>query len=138
MFVGDLAQLAVSSAQRADDCIVDAVGPESFAFEELVELIAASLGVRLRLLHVSPGAALRMLRVLGPIVGDVILTREEIEGLMANLLVSNQPATGATRFTEWLASNAALLGKRYASELQRHYLNVLPVLPGAALPGVAR
>jgi NADH dehydrogenase len=59
--------------------------------------------------------------VLGPIVGDVILTREEIEGLMANLLVSNQPATGDTRLTEWMARNSPVLGNRYASELQKHY-----------------
>jgi hypothetical protein len=62
-----------------------------------------------------------MLRLVGSMVGDVVLTREEIEGLMADLLVSKQPATGRTRFSEWLAKNAAALGTRYASELQRHY-----------------
>jgi NADH dehydrogenase len=62
-----------------------------------------------------------MLRCVGPIVGDVILTREEIEGLMADLLVSRQPATGQTKFSSWLTKNANALGTRYASELQRHY-----------------
>jgi NADH dehydrogenase len=51
----------------------------------------------------------------------VVLTREEIEGLMANLLVSTLPPTGQARFTAWLAQNAGILGKQYASELQRHY-----------------
>jgi NADH dehydrogenase len=121
MFVEDLAQLAVASAQQADNRVLDAVGPEIFTFEELVQTIAASVGARLRLMRVSPRAALGMLRVIGPIVGDVILTREEIEGLMANLLVSNQPATGGTRFTEWVARNSAVLGNRYACEIRRHY-----------------
>jgi NADH dehydrogenase len=62
-----------------------------------------------------------MLRLLGPIMGDVILTPEEICGLMENLLVSKRPATGTTRFSEWLARNSTLLGKRYASEIRRHY-----------------
>jgi NADH dehydrogenase len=62
-----------------------------------------------------------MLRIVGPVAGDIVLTREEIEGLMANLLVSKHPATGHTRFSEWLALNASVLGKRYTSELKRHY-----------------
>jgi hypothetical protein len=51
----------------------------------------------------------------------VVLTREEIEGLMADLLLSKQPATGRTRFSAWLAENAIVLGSRYVSELRRHY-----------------
>ena len=62
-----------------------------------------------------------MLRLVEPIVGDIILTREEIEGLMANLLVSKEPATGHTRFSEWLTQNASILGTKYASEIARHY-----------------
>jgi NADH dehydrogenase len=62
-----------------------------------------------------------MLRLINPIVGDVILTREEIEGLMGNLLVSKESATGQTRFSDWITNNAALLGIRYSSEVKRHY-----------------
>jgi uncharacterized protein YbjT (DUF2867 family) len=138
MFVEDLAQLAIAGAQQMDNRVLDAVGPEIFTFEELVKKIAAAMEATPRLMHVSPGAALGMLRVLGPIVGDVILTREEIEGLMANLLVSNQPATGRTRFTEWLARNSAFLGNRYASELRRHYSRTPGHVSCAALLGSVR
>jgi hypothetical protein len=62
-----------------------------------------------------------MLRLVEPFVGDVVLTREEIDGLMANLLVSKEPPTGQTRFSEWLAQNQSILGVKYASELKRHY-----------------
>jgi NADH dehydrogenase len=72
-------------------------------------------------LHLSPRAALRILRLVGAALGDVILTQEEIEGLMANLLVSKCPPAGRTRFSAWLAQNAGTLGTRYSSELQRHY-----------------
>lgn len=121
MFVEDLAELATSSARQENDLVLDAVGPEIFTFDDLVGRIALAVGANLRLIHVSPRATHQMLRFVGPIVGDVILTREEIEGLMADLLISKQPATGQTRFSEWLAKNAAGLGTRYSSELQRHY-----------------
>jgi NADH dehydrogenase len=121
IFVEDLAELAANSAKQEDNLVLDAAGPEIFAFEDLVQEIAVAVGSNSRFIHVNPGVALQMLRLVGPMVGDVVLTREEIEGLMADLLVSKQPATGRTRFSEWLAKNAAALGTRYASELQRHY-----------------
>jgi NADH dehydrogenase len=121
IFVEDLADLATSSARQENSLVLDAVGPEIFTFKDLVQRITLAIGRKARFLHVSPRAALQMLRCVGPIVGDVILTREEIEGLMADLLVSRQPATGQTKFSSWLTKNANALGTRYASELQRHY-----------------
>jgi NADH dehydrogenase len=53
-------------------------------------------------------------------VGDVVLTRDEIGGLMANLLVSDGPANGRTYLSQWLTENAGALGASYASELKRH------------------
>jgi uncharacterized protein YbjT (DUF2867 family) len=121
IFVEDLAELATNSASLESSLVLDAVGPETFAFEDLVRQIATAICVKPWFIHVGPRAALQMLRLVGPIVGDVILTREEIEGLMADLLVSRQPPTGQTPFRPWIANNAAVLGTRYASELQRHY-----------------
>jgi uncharacterized protein YbjT (DUF2867 family) len=121
IFVEDLADLAINSARQENNLVLDAVGPEIFAFKDLVEQIALAVGAKPKFIHVRPRAALQLLRLVGPIVGDVILTREEIEGLMANLLVSKHPAPGQTLFSVWLAKNAAVLGSRYTSELQRHY-----------------
>jgi uncharacterized protein YbjT (DUF2867 family) len=121
IFVEDLAELAANSAQQEDNLVLDAAGPEIFAFEDLAREIAAAVGSNPKFIHVNPGVALQMLRLVGPMVGDVVLTREEIEGLMADLLLSKQPATGRTRFSAWLAENATVLGSRYVSELRRHY-----------------
>jgi uncharacterized protein YbjT (DUF2867 family) len=121
IFVEDLAELATNSARQENSLVLDAVGPEMFTFDDLVHRIAFAVGAKPRFIHVSPRAALQMLRFVGPIVGDVILTREEIEGLMADLLVSTHAPAGQTRFTTWLAQNATVLGKRYNSEIQRHY-----------------
>jgi NADH dehydrogenase len=121
IFVEDLADLAIEGAGEENDLVLDAVGPEIFTFETLVRQIAVAVGTKTKMIHVSPRTAIQMLRFVGPIVGDVVLTREEIEGLMADLLVSKHPAPGRTPFSAWLAQNASVLGKRYASELQRHY-----------------
>lgn len=121
IFVEDIANLAVDAGRKENNLILDAVGPEIFTFERLARLIATSVGSKARLVHVRPWVALKMLRLINPIVGDVILTREEIEGLMANLLVSKQSATGRTRFSEWLSKSGSILGTKYASELARHY-----------------
>ena len=112
IFVEDLADLAINNAQEGSNSILDAVGPEVFAFEDLVRHIATAVCANPKFIHVSPRSALQMLRFVGPIVGDVVLTREEIEGLMANLLVSNHPAAGQTKFSAWLGKNSNVLGTR--------------------------
>ena len=121
IFVEDIAELAANAGKEESNLVIDAVGPEVFAFEDLARTIAISVGAGQKFAHVSPGLAQRMLQWMGPVVGDVILTREEIEGLMANLLISRGRAGGRTRFTEWLTNNAPILGNTYTSELKKHY-----------------
>ena len=121
IFVEDLADLAISSARQENNLVLDAVGPEIFAFEDLVKRIASESGAKPRFIHMRPRIVLQLLRLLRPVVGDVILTHEEVEGLMANLLVSRHPATGKTAFSAWLSQHHAMLGCKYASELHRHY-----------------
>ncbi|HKW87905.1 MAG TPA: NAD(P)H-binding protein [Candidatus Acidoferrales bacterium] len=121
VFVEDLAALAVAASERHENEIFDAVGPETLSFDELVRRIAAAIGRPARLIHVSSRLSLLLTRLIGLAVGDVVLTREEIDGLLANLLVSHEPPSGTTRFTEWLKNNGAHLGRKYTSELRRHY-----------------
>jgi NADH dehydrogenase len=101
--------------------VLDAAGPEIFSFNDLVHLIASRLGRKARIVHAPPGLLRPMLRLLEPFVGDVVLTREEIDGLLDNLLVSRQTPAGTTRLSEWLQRNASTVGATYASELKRHY-----------------
>lgn len=121
IFVEDMAELAVRSGQQSENVIVDAVGPEVFTFDELVRLIAAKVGSRTWLIHVSPQLALTLARLISPLVRDVVLTQEEVDGLMANLLISQDPPTGQTRLSDWLSQDGRQVGSRYASELARHY-----------------
>ena len=57
---------------------------------------------------------------------DTFITREEIRGLMAELLYVVTPPTGDTPLTVWMKKNAATLGLRYASELDRRRNRQMP------------
>jgi uncharacterized protein YbjT (DUF2867 family) len=121
VFVDDLAGLAVDVGYAQDNIIWDAVGPDIFTFEELVRLISRTLGLRRGLIHVPPSLALRAAQFLSLFVGDVLLTPEEVNGLMAGLLVSKEPPRCKTSLVDWLQENKKSVGARYASELERHY-----------------
>jgi hypothetical protein len=60
-------------------------------------------------------------RALGFVVRDVVVTADEIRGLMSGLLVSQQPALGHISFIEWLTENGTRLGRTYANELNHHF-----------------
>lgn len=119
--VDDLCRLCLEAGASSDDCTVDAVGPETFTFLELVRMIRDAVGSRAGVIKVPPWLVLLASKILQPLVKDVLITRDEIEGLAAGLLVSEDPPTGEIRFGGWLEENADQLGRRYASELARHY-----------------
>jgi uncharacterized protein YbjT (DUF2867 family) len=121
VFAEDMAEMAVSAAHQEGNVILDAVGPEVYTFNELVRLIAEKIRSAARIIHVPPRLALSLSKLIGYVVDDVVLTRDEVAGLMANLLVSDGPPTGETRLSNWLGQNADSVGTRYASELARHY-----------------
>lgn len=122
IFVEDMARLAADAIESRSNVVLDAVGPETFTFEELVKLIAETLSRRVRLLHLPMPLAYLSTRLAGWFLGDVVLTWQEYRGLMANLLAPTGPSTGETRLSQWLAENDQEIGKRYASETARHYV----------------
>jgi NADH dehydrogenase len=119
--VTDLADLAVESVYRKDNYVIDVVGPDIFTFKQLVNLVAETINARRPLISVSPRSALLASQFLSLFFNDVLLTPEEVDGLMAGLLVSTEPPRGKIRLADWLAANRDQVGKRYASELKRHF-----------------
>lgn len=117
--VDDLAALAVAQGAGGDNRVIDAVGPEAFEFRELVRTIAGILGKRRLVLPMPARAAFAGAWLTGKIKGDVMLTWEEVKGLMANLLYTDSPPAGGTKLTDWAKAHADELGRRYASELAR-------------------
>ncbi len=121
IFAGDLAGICVDGGTQHQNIILDAAGPEIYSYNEFVRLIAGAVGSRARIVHLPPALVWLAAKALGLVTRDVLLTWNEIGGLMADLLVSEQSPNGTTRFSEWLVQNANVLGGQYASELERHF-----------------
>jgi uncharacterized protein YbjT (DUF2867 family) len=119
--VDDVAAVAIAAGASRDNVTVDAAGPEVFAFEEFVEILADAIGRRVALVHLTPALVLAASRLLGFAVRDVLLTRDEVTELMASLLVSPEAARGTIGFRDWVQAHADELGRTYHSELARHF-----------------
>lgn len=117
--VEDFANLAFAQAAATENTIVDAVGPETFTYRGLVEALGRIIGHPRPIMSVAPAIGCATAWLLGCLVRDVVLTRDEIAGLMAGLLDTPAPATGRTALTDWATRHATTLGRRYASELAR-------------------
>jgi len=121
VLVTDLAELAVHLAGAADDGTTTAAGPDTYRFADLVRVIRDRIRAPARIVGMPPSLSLVGSRVIGRIVHDTVLTRDEITELMAGLLVSAEPATCPTPFSAWLETQADTIGRRYMSELARNY-----------------
>jgi uncharacterized protein YbjT (DUF2867 family) len=119
--INDLVQICLDAADADGNVILDAAGPETMTFEQLVQAIRRATGARAPIAHVPPIAMAAAARALGLLVRDVVLTPDEIKGLTAGLLVSHQTPRGRIAFSKWLTEHAPVLGRSYANELQRHY-----------------
>ena len=104
IFVEDLAGLAVDAGGQEDNLILDAAGPETYTFDEFVRLVGQTMGSRTKIVHLPSALALGISKIVGYFLGDVVLTRDEITGLMSDLLVSDAPPAGNTSLKSWRPS----------------------------------
>jgi uncharacterized protein YbjT (DUF2867 family) len=119
IYVDDLARLAVEQGKRTENAIIDAVGPETFSYRELVGTIGAIIGKQRAIMPLPPSVGYAAGWVIGKLTRDVMITRDEVEGLMANLLYVESPPAGNTKLTDWAREHSGTLGLRYTSELAR-------------------
>lgn len=122
----DVARLCRQAAE-AGQVVWDAAGPEVLSYRGLVERLARAVGRRPRIMGAPPGLVLAAGALIGRARGDVLLTREELDGLMQELLVSAEPPRCADRLDGWLERAAPRLGLGYASEVERHFAGLAPV-----------
>jgi uncharacterized protein YbjT (DUF2867 family) len=118
--VDDLALLCADLGAGAAHVTVDAVGPERLTFRRLVECVRDHVAPRTPVVSAPSSAVLPLLDAISVVLRDPLLTRDEYRALAAGLADSTAPATGKTRFTEWVAANAHDLGRRYANDRRRH------------------
>ena len=119
--VRDTASICVEAGAGEDDAVLDAAGPVRWSFGDFVRLIVRAVGSRALIAHATPEIALAAGRTVGLALRDVVLTRDELDSLMAGLLVSHEPPRGRDRFDAWVAENRSVLGRRYTSELARNF-----------------
>ncbi len=117
--VDDLAQAAVEHAMDSRNEIINAIGPETFTYRQLVQMMRQALGLRRPIIRLPPVLGYWSGRLLGWLMGDVVITRDEIRGLMEGRLCVDAPPLGTTRLSAWVAGHSSTLGRRYTSELSR-------------------
>jgi len=119
--LADAGRIIADCVEAEGDLEIDAAGPETFTFAEYVRLVRDACGVRRKILSVPEGLALAGLRLVEPLLRDIVLTREELMGLAQELLLSHQPPRGRESVTDWVMKNGASLGRRYVNDLSRHF-----------------
>jgi NADH dehydrogenase len=119
IFIGDLAELAVEQGDSRENNIINAIGPETFTYRELAHEIGKGIGKRRPIISIPPSLGYWTARIIGWIVRDVFVTRDEIKGLMDGTLVVDTPPVGKTHLTTWIQAHADSLGRKYTSELAR-------------------
>lgn len=120
--VEDLAALAVREAMAEDgeNRVIEAVGPEAYTFRGLFAMLGEAIGVKRPVMSVPPWSALAAARVMGAFHRDVMLTRDEIRGLMEDrLCVEGAVPAGFSRLSSWARKHAQELGRAYACEMAR-------------------
>lgn len=119
--VQDFAELALDEAEnRAPARCIQAVGAETYSFRELWHLLARALGVWRPILPLPRGLGYLATCILGRMMKDVMLTRDEITGLCEDrLAVADAPPVGSRSLREWCLQHRATLGRTYQSELAR-------------------
>ena len=132
--VDDLARLCVEMGGRSDTVLLDAVGPQSLAFRDMVAAIRAAVGSKAAILPVPGWLVPALSAGLGVVVHDVLLTREEYQAMAAGLADSDAPSTGQVVFTDWVAEHGPALGRVYANELDLHFRPVLAPGPAMGAP----
>ncbi len=125
IYVDDFAALAVEKGAGTENEIVNAIGPETFTYREMIDMMSQTiLGKRRPVISIPDRLGLLVGKLIGLLTGDVVITQAEIQGLKSNLLCVDALPSGPTRLTDWLREHRGSVGKSYASELGRRKRSV--------------
>jgi len=119
IYVDDLAAAVVERLTGETAETIDAIGPETFRYREMVEMISREIDSQSLIVPMSPMLAYQSVRVLEWLVGDVITTWDEVKGLMGERLYVDSPPLGLTKLSDWVRASRQQLGRRYTSEMRR-------------------
>jgi NADH dehydrogenase len=114
--LADTGRIITDVAEVTGNLVVDAAGPETFTFREYVSLLARAVEHTPRFVTLPPGAMVGALRLIGPLLKDIVLTREELEGLRTNMLVSHESPRGTESVAAWIAAHGSAFGSAYTND----------------------
>lgn len=109
--VDDVARLCVTSEASSPAHPIDAVGPDRLTFNEFVVAVRSAVGARSLLVHVPPRPVLWAAKAIGAVMGEELLTRDELLSTIDGIADTDGPATGEVSFTAWVATHGAELGR---------------------------
>ena len=98
--VDDVARIGIELADSEAGRTVDAAGPDTMTFREMVEIVRAAVGSRSIVVPMPSWAVLAAGRAMGLLVGDVVLTRDEVLELTTSFLTSREAPLGRMDDTE--------------------------------------
>ena len=119
--LNDTARIVADAVEGEEDIEVDAAGPDILTFREYVRMVAVACGIRRWIAGTPVWMALAALRLAGFVLRDIVLTKEELQGLQQELLVSQEPPLGQESVREFLQVHGGQLGRRYINDLHRHF-----------------
>lgn len=117
--VEDVARICVDAAMERKEEILDAVGPVTFTYREMIRLMADEMGLRRLILPLPDSVALLAGRILGVVLRDIVITGHEIAGIRGELMYTGTEPLGTIAFTDWLGAEAESLGRKYTNDLER-------------------
>jgi uncharacterized protein YbjT (DUF2867 family) len=119
--VDDVARICIEAAKLSESVTIDAVGPETMAFDEMVRVIKKAVGGRGIIVHAPRWVLLTIARFLSVALRDELMSAAELRGLMDELVATDGPTTGTVSFNEWVRRHSDALGRSYVSEMKRNY-----------------
>ena len=117
--VADLAGICVKAADSDANMTLNAVGPETLTYREMIHQMARAMALRRLIVPLPDFISLLGGRALGLFLKDIVITRHEIAGLRDEFMYTGTEALGNTSFTDWLQSEAETLGRTYTNDLAR-------------------
>lgn len=117
--VEDVARICVDAAKDERNVLLNAVGPETFSYREMIHLMAEAMGLRRLIVPVPDFMAMLAGRILGFLLRDIVITGHEIAGIRNELMYTGTDPLGTISFTEWLHTEADTLGRTYTNDLER-------------------
>ena len=117
--VDDYARAVVRAVGLTRSFVRDATGPDRIEFGELVDYLVSLTGGRARVVRLPLPVCAVLYRVASAVVGETILTADELKGLCRNRLDSVAEPFGGIGLRAWLRHNVSMIGSRFLREPRR-------------------